>query len=160
MLEGETQHEEWTKVKHVPPSRVVAVFDGSWKGHMRWKRVGTGSYPQTSSSSASSPNPSQSHIPLPSPSNHRPFGVASKADLILTGTGSDYNTLIDLSTLWVIPKHVRPLEKQLPTESRKLWEGVTSRLLRKEFGDATKEKVTIEQAQRDAAAERKRLGVT
>ncbi|EEB97876.1 hypothetical protein MPER_02713 [Moniliophthora perniciosa FA553] len=36
--EGDTQHEEWTKVKHVPPSRVVAVLDGTWRGEIRWKR--------------------------------------------------------------------------------------------------------------------------
>jgi hypothetical protein len=40
-----------------------------------------------------------------------------------------------------------------------LWETVTSRLLKKEFGDATKEKVAIEQKQRDEAAERKRKGL-
>ncbi|KAF9064281.1 hypothetical protein BDP27DRAFT_1333809 [Rhodocollybia butyracea] len=155
VFDGETQHEEWTKVKHVPPSRVVAVFDGSWRGHVRWKRVGTGSYPGATSSSASSPNPS--HVTLPSPST-RSSGVASKVDL--TGLSSDYTTLIDLSTLWVVPKQVRPLEKQLPTESRKLWDGVTSRLMRKEFSEATKEKVAIEQKQRDDAAERKKKGTT
>jgi hypothetical protein len=71
----------------------------------------------------------------------------------------DVRVLIDLSSLEVIPKTVRPLERQLPNESRRLWEGVTSRLLRKEFGDATKEKVRIEQRQRDDAAERKRKGL-
>ncbi|KAE9390301.1 hypothetical protein BT96DRAFT_1024603 [Gymnopus androsaceus JB14] len=135
VFEGDTQHEEWTKVKHVPPSRVVAVFDGSWKGLIRWKRVGTGSYLQATSSSASSPNPS--HIALPSPSN-RSSGTSSKADL--TGLSSDYNTLIDLSTLWACAEAIR--------------------LLRKEFSEATKEKVAIEQRQRDAAAERKKQGVT
>jgi len=59
----------------------------------------------------------------------------------------------------VIPKMVRPLDKQLPRESRRLWDNVTTRLLRKEFGDATKEKVAIEQRQRDEAAERKRQGI-
>jgi oxysterol-binding protein-related protein 9/10/11 len=73
--------------------------------------------------------------------------------------GGEYQTLLDVSTLRVIPKMVRPLERQLPHESRKLWEGVTSRLLRKEFGEATKEKVMIEQKQRDEAAERKRKGI-
>jgi Oxysterol-binding protein. len=37
--------------------------------------------------------------------------------------------------------------------------GVTSRLLKKEYGEATKEKVRIEQKQRDEAGERKRKGV-
>ncbi|ESK87670.1 oxysterol binding protein [Moniliophthora roreri MCA 2997] len=154
--EGDTQHEEWTKVKHVPPSRVVAVLDGTWRGEVRWKRVGTGSYPShaAGNSVANSPNPS--HTVLPSASNHQ--GASSKVDLPSSSSG-DWNTLIDLSTLWAIPKQVRPLEKQGEKESRKLWESVTSRLLKKEFGDATKEKVAIEQKQRDEAAERKRKGV-
>ena len=67
--------------------------------------------------------------------------------------------LIDVSTLEVIPKAVRPLEKQHPRESRKLWENVTDKLVKKEFSEATKEKVMIEQRQRDEAAERKRKGV-
>jgi len=71
----------------------------------------------------------------------------------------EYMTLLDLTTLRIVPKAVRPLEKQLPEESRRLWESVTSRLLRKEFGDATREKIAIEQRQRDEAAERKRKGV-
>ncbi|KAJ3755961.1 hypothetical protein EV360DRAFT_48797 [Lentinula raphanica] len=118
VYEGETQHEEWTRVKHVPHSRIAAVFDGSWRGLIRWKRVD------------------------------------------LTGPSAEYSTLIDLSTLWVVPKQVRPLEKQLPTESRKLWEGVTSNLLKKEYSEATKEKVAIEQRQRDEAAERKKKGIS
>jgi len=112
---GETQHLEWTRVKHVPHHRVLATFDGSWKTRIRWKR-------------ANAPS-------------------------------SEYATLLDLSTLHVIPKSVRPLEKQLPTESRKLWENVTENLLAKEYGDATKYKLAIEQKQRDEAAERKRKGI-
>lgn len=46
----------------------------------------------------------------------------------------------------------------LPGESRKLWEKVTSNLLKKDYSEATKEKVTIEQKQRDEAAERKKKG--
>ncbi|KAJ7201581.1 hypothetical protein GGX14DRAFT_655376 [Mycena pura] len=112
VVEGETQHNEWTKVKHVPQTRVVAVFDGSWRGRIRWR-----------------------------PS-------AAKEE--------EWSTLIDLSTLESLPKRVRPLEKQLPRESRRLWENLTAKLLRKEYSDATREKVAIEQRQRDEAAERKR----
>ncbi|KAI1798004.1 hypothetical protein LXA43DRAFT_1056258 [Ganoderma leucocontextum] len=111
----ESVHEEWTRVKHVPRDRVLAVFDGSWRGRVRWKRV--------------------------------------------DAPDSEYATLLDVSTLGIIPKAVRPLEKQLPTESRKLWETVTTRLLKKEYSDATKHKLAIEQKQRDDAAERKRRGV-
>lgn len=66
------------------------------------------------------------------------------------------NPLIDLTPLAVVPKQVRPLEDQLPNESRRLWEGVTSNLLKKEFSEATRIKQAIEQKQRDIAAERKR----
>jgi hypothetical protein len=68
-------------------------------------------------------------------------------------------TLIDLAPLRSVPKLVRPISKQHPTESRRLWESVTSGLLRKEFGEATRAKHIIEQRQRDETAERKRRGV-
>ncbi|KZV82085.1 hypothetical protein EXIGLDRAFT_657539 [Exidia glandulosa HHB12029] len=70
----------------------------------------------------------------------------------------EWRTLLDLSTLAVFPKEVRPVQEQAPFESRRLWEKVTDNLLRKEFGEATRAKVNIEQAQRDRAAERKRKG--
>ncbi|KAI0341339.1 hypothetical protein BDW22DRAFT_1396871 [Trametopsis cervina] len=107
-------HHEWTKVKHVPKSRVVAQFHGSWKHLIKWKLV-------------------------------------EEPD-------SAYRPLLDLSQLQVIPKSVRPLDEQLPTESRKLWENVTKNLLNKQYGDANKFKHAIEQKQRDDAAERKRKG--
>lgn len=71
----------------------------------------------------------------------------------------EWATLLDISNLYQIPKNVRPLEKQIPTESRKLWDGVTTRMLSKEFGEATKQKQVIEQKQRDDSAERKRAGI-
>ncbi|KAL0958030.1 hypothetical protein HGRIS_000206 [Hohenbuehelia grisea] len=151
-FEGDTVHEEWTKVKHVPQSHVVAVFDGSWRGRIRWRRVGSGSYPIVTSSAASSPTPQHATLPVP----FLPSASTSKADV---RGDEEYATLIDLATLQIVPKAVRPLERQLPNESRKLWDTVTSRLLKKEFGDATREKVAIEQKQRDDAAERKRKGI-
>ena len=72
----------------------------------------------------------------------------------------EWKTLLDVSTLHIVPKVVRPLDKQQPRESRKLWENVTSNLLKKEYSEATKEKIEIEQRQRDEAAERKRKGLT
>ncbi|KAF9005270.1 hypothetical protein BDZ89DRAFT_1169023 [Hymenopellis radicata] len=140
--------EGWKSIKDVPHSLVVAEFDGSWRGAIRWRRVGSGSYMNTTSSSSSSPGPVHESLPR--------SNATSKADLSID---SEYETLIDLSKLEVIPKQVRPLEKQLPDESRKLWESVTNKMVNKEFGDATKEKVVIEQRQRDAAAERKKTGV-
>ncbi|KAF8632176.1 hypothetical protein AX17_004916 [Amanita inopinata Kibby_2008] len=163
VFDGETQHEEWTRVKHVPHSRVVAVFDGSWRGRIRWRRVGTGSYPDSiSSTSSSSPLPSHTHLPLPSSS-----AVSSQIDINVSlpstspsaNINNEYVTLLDLSTLMMVPKAVRALERQLPDESRRLWEKVTRNLVEKRYGEATKEKVVIEQRQREDAAERRRKGV-
>jgi hypothetical protein len=154
VVDGETQHNEWTKVKHVPHARVVAVFDGAWKGRIRWRRVGVKSYPDLTPSSHSSPSPS--HVSLPTPTI--PAAASSRLD-ISDAKEEEYTTLLDMGELEVIPKSVRPLERQLPRESRRLWESVTSKLIKKEFSDATKEKVLIEQKQRDEAADRKRRGV-
>ncbi|KAF8067761.1 hypothetical protein FPV67DRAFT_1493418 [Lyophyllum atratum] len=151
--EGETEPNEWTKVKHVPRSRVVAVFDGTWRGLIRWRRVGLGSYPQATSTASSSPSPSHETLPRTSLSS------AAASKLEFSRHDEEYVPLLDLNTLKVVPKCVRPLEKQLPHESRKLWVTVTDNLLKKEFSEATKEKVAIEQRQRDEAAERKRKGV-
>ncbi|EGN92497.1 hypothetical protein SERLA73DRAFT_190976 [Serpula lacrymans var. lacrymans S7.3] len=122
--ENETLHEGWTKAKHVPQSRILAVFDGCWRNRVRWRRTAT----------------STSEVDVTSP------------------VDSEYATLVDLSTIQMVPKEVRPLEKQLSNESRKLWDSVTTRLLNKEYGEATKHKLAIEQKQRDEAAERKRKG--
>lgn len=137
--EGETEHEEWTKVKHVPADRIIAHFDGSWKGRIRY-RLTNGWTPVSSKSS-----------PVPSAST-------SRSDLT-TGADDEWATLIDISTLHPIPKSVRPLENQLPAESRRLWDPVTSRLLKKEYSEATKFKQAIEQKQRDDSAERKNKGI-
>ena len=153
---GETQHEQWTKVKHVPHSHVVAVLDGSWRGHIRWRRVGLGSYTHTSSV-ASSPSPSYTTFPTASISFFGGSKAASKADVV--PHDEDYATLLDLSALEILPKSVRPLGKQLPNESRKLWADVTDNLFKKEFSEATRHKVAIEQRQREDAADRKKKGV-
>lgn len=159
VFESDANHcAEWTKVKHVPQNRIVAVFDGSWRGKIRWRRVGPGSYPQydhsgVTRSTASSPSPS--HVKLPTP--QIPAASQSRADF--GAPGEDWTTLLDVASLDIIPKVVRPLEKQHPRESRKLWRNVTDRLMKKEYSDATKEKVAIEQRQRDEAAERKRNAV-
>jgi hypothetical protein len=57
--------------------------------------------------------------------------------------------------LRVVPKSVAPLEEQLPTETRKVWEEVTNYLLAKEYSLATKAKQTLEQLQRTKADARK-----
>ncbi|KAF8217709.1 hypothetical protein K438DRAFT_1795517 [Mycena galopus ATCC 62051] len=158
VVEGETQYNEWTKIKHVPQNRVVAVFEGSWRNRIRWRRVGVNSYPDTTPSSYSSPSPSHVSLPVPTANPTAASAASSRLDISSAKDDGEWATLLDLSALDITPKTVRPLEKQIPYESRKLWETVTSKLLKKEFSDATKEKVIIEQRQRDMAADRKKKG--
>ncbi|KAI0030241.1 hypothetical protein K488DRAFT_28820, partial [Vararia minispora EC-137] len=129
----EAKAAEWTKVKHVPRDRVVAEIEGSWRGAVRWRRVG--------------------EIPAAGGGASRPPSRASGVP------ANEWHTLVDLSPLQAVPMVVRPLEEQLPNESRRMWQTLTNRLLAKEFGEATKAKVAIEQKQRDDAAARKAKGV-
>ncbi|KAH9059548.1 hypothetical protein EDB87DRAFT_764994 [Lactarius vividus] len=129
---SEHEHEEWTKVKHVPPARVVAYFEGCWRNVVRWRSAA----PASDGSGRSTPSSG---------------GKAAHP--------TEWTTLIDLTPLQVVPKIVRPISRQLPSESRRLWESVTSKLLSKEYGEATRAKQVIEQRQRDEAADRKRRGV-
>ncbi|ORX35858.1 hypothetical protein BD324DRAFT_629290 [Kockovaella imperatae] len=71
----------------------------------------------------------------------------------------EWKILLDIDALALIPKQVRPLAEQDPQESRKFWDPVTTSLLAKNWGEATKQKQIIEQRQRDAAAKRKADGV-
>ena len=130
VYDGETDHEEWMKVKHVPHNCIVAVIDRSWKGHVQWCQIGMGSYSPTISSSASSPNPSHTQLSMP----HIPSASASKADVTNTdGNLGEWATLIDMLTMEIIPKVVRPLERQLENESQRLWRG-SLRMRVKGFG--------------------------
>jgi len=160
-----TQCSEWTKVKHVPQYRIVATFDGTWRGRIRWRRVGTDSSDsyllgpgRVGRSTTSSPSPSYapSTVSSQAPGSYSTSRLSKISDI---SDEDEWRTLLDLSMLQVIPKVVRPLEKQEPRESRRLWENVTNNLLKKEYSEATKEKIVIEQRQRDEAAERKRKGV-
>lgn len=65
------------------------------------------------------------------------------------------STFVDLAQLEVVPKSVRPLEKQDKMETRKFWEPVTESIIKKDYKKATTHKQTIEQTQRDKAAKRK-----
>ncbi|KAH9027653.1 hypothetical protein EDB84DRAFT_305165 [Lactarius hengduanensis] len=71
----------------------------------------------------------------------------------------EWTTVIDLTPLQAVLKIVRPISRQLPSESRWLWESATSKLLSKEYREATRAKQVIEQRQWDKAANRKRRGV-
>ncbi|KAI0048916.1 hypothetical protein FA95DRAFT_1468963, partial [Auriscalpium vulgare] len=135
---GATEHEEWTRVKHVPKDRVIIFLEGSWRAAVRYRHA----FPPAAPSATASPASSSSSL-------------TSK----VKGKGTEWRTLLDLSTLHIVPKTVRPITRQEPNESRRLWETVTERLLRKEFGEATRAKQTIEQRQRELTEERKRKGV-
>jgi hypothetical protein len=87
-----------------------------------------------------------------------PKSDAVKASKDLEPT-SDKQLLIDLAPLMPVPKIVPPPEEQLPNESRTFWKDVTSAILEKRFGDATRIKQDLEQAQRDKATKRKELNV-
>ena len=150
---SEHEHEEWTKVKHVPPARVEAHFEGCWHNVVRWRPASSSASSSSSAAAASSGGSSP---------------AAAAAAKSKKGTSSDgggdgdvdkWATLVDVGPLRAVPKAVRPISKQLPSESRRLWESVTSRLVSKEYGEATRAKHVIEQRQRDEAAERKRRGI-
>ena len=63
--------------------------------------------------------------------------------------------LIDVAPLFPVVKIVPPEQCQLPNESRRFWSQVTTAILEKQYGQATKLKHEIEDRQRQKAAERK-----
>ncbi|EMD97435.1 hypothetical protein COCC4DRAFT_204245 [Bipolaris maydis ATCC 48331] len=65
------------------------------------------------------------------------------------------NLIIDLNPLDPVAKIVPPIEKQLPNESLKFWEGVTNAIVGRQYSVATTLKTEIEEKQRQKAAERK-----
>lgn len=66
--------------------------------------------------------------------------------------------LIDLSSLEVSKKVVKPLEEQGELESRRVWDPVASKMIQGAYDDATKLKREIEDTQRAKAAQRKEKG--
>jgi len=63
--------------------------------------------------------------------------------------------LVDVNPLKPVQKIVPPMEQQLPNESRRFWQDVTSSILSKKYDQATNVKQEIEERQRAKAAERK-----
>jgi len=63
--------------------------------------------------------------------------------------------LIDVAPLIPVVKITPPEQYQLPNESRRFWSQVTTAILEKQYGQATKFKHEIEDRQRQKAAERK-----
>lgn len=70
----------------------------------------------------------------------------------------EWRVLIDLETLDLVPKQVRPIDEQHEKESRKMWDPVTKNMIAKNWSEATKQKQIIEQKQRDRALELKKSG--
>jgi oxysterol-binding protein-related protein 9/10/11 len=68
---------------------------------------------------------------------------------------SNKHLLVDLTPLLPVPKIVPPEEDQLPNESRRFWKEVTSAILGRQYGEATRVKQALEQRQRDKAEEQK-----
>ena len=136
--DGRDGWQSWTRVKHVPKGQVVATLSGSWRHLVKYK-LNSAFFPPPDESatptSPVSPASSSSHLPL-----------------------DEWTPLIDLSTLYAIPKLVRDLTKQEAKESRRMWQIVTERLLKKEYGEANKAKHAIEQRQREEEAGRKQRG--
>ncbi|XP_035983842.1 oxysterol-binding protein-related protein 11 isoform X3 [Fundulus heteroclitus] len=56
--------------------------------------------------------------------------------------------VVDVTKLAVSRKRVRPIEKQAPTESRRLWQHVTAALRQKDIEKATEHKRVLEERQR------------
>lgn len=84
------------------------------------------------------------------------FFPAAAADVPV----DEWVPLLDLSTLFPIPKLVRDIAKQEEKESRRMWRAVTEGLLNKEYTEANKAKHAIEQRQREEEAARKSKGET
>ncbi|KAJ1941878.1 hypothetical protein GGF37_003353 [Kickxella alabastrina] len=77
---------------------------------------------------------------------------------VVVQRGGEESTLVDLTDLQVAEKIVRPVEEQGPMESRKVWGPVADKMNQGKFGEATKLKRSIEEDQRELAAERTAKG--
>ncbi|KAL2210876.1 hypothetical protein CC79DRAFT_543917 [Sarocladium strictum] len=68
----------------------------------------------------------------------------------------EQHVIIDIAPLNVAPKILPPEEKQAPNESLTLWGGVTRAIHSKQFSQATRVKVELEEAQREKARQREK----
>lgn len=137
--DGKDGWQSWMRVKHVPKERIVATLSGSWRHMVKYKL-----------------NPA--FFPPPSDESVTPTSPVSPASSSLHLPVDEWTTLLDLSTLYPIPKLVRDVTKQETKESRRMWQVVTEGLLNKEYGEANKAKHAIEQRQREEEAGRKQRG--
>lgn len=134
----EEEGEEYKKVKSVPSDKVVAHIEGNWMRQIKYRMKGE----------------KVSHWHSIAVHHLTAMGFQTKL------TPQEWKILLNLDELALIPKLVRPLSEQDAQESRKLWDPVTSNLIAKNWGEATKQKQVIEQRQRDKAAAMKAKGET
>lgn len=87
-----------------------------------------------------------------------PNSAAVKESKTLEPT-SEKQLLIDVQPLFPVQKTYPPPADQLPNESRLFWGEVTTAINEKRYGDATRIKQDLEQAQRDKAAKRQQQDV-
>ena len=67
-------------------------------------------------------------------------------------------SLLDLRPLYPIPKLVPPIPSQLPNESQRFWQAVTTSIKEKRYTEATKLKQELEERQRERAKDREQKG--
>ncbi|CAH7688782.1 hypothetical protein PPACK8108_LOCUS23799 [Phakopsora pachyrhizi] len=77
-----------------------------------------------------------------------------------TPTMKKEQILVDLSKLFPVSKTVKPEENQEDYETRKFWKDLTDLIAEKNYGEATKVKHNIEEAQRSLALKRKQNNET
>jgi hypothetical protein len=124
------------KIKDVPEEDVIGRIEGSWMDKVYYS---LGAQPV-----------SKAEVCL--------IQYALALCLMLT-MSKDKNLIIDVNPLFPEPKVVPPMEQQLPNESRKFWDDVTTAILNKQYSLATQHKTQIEERQRKYAAERKAKGI-
>jgi len=98
------EHEEWTKVKLIPAGRVEAHFEDCWHNMVHWH--------PTSSAVVASSRGSLSPDVTAAAAKGRKKGTSNNSD-----NRDKWTTLIDLTMLRAVPKAVRLISKQHPTES-------------------------------------------
>ncbi|CAN8010058.1 unnamed protein product [Ixodes pacificus] len=97
------------------------------------------------------------------PNDRRPFlTVTGEWNGVMTvkKPGGDLAVFVDTTSLPITKKVVKPIEKQEPYESRRMWKEVTLALKNKDVNMATEGKSLLEEKQRSEARERKENNVT
>lgn len=124
-----------TKIRDVPEADIVGRVEGCWHEQIYFSR---GSKPMDKAVSV--------------------IAVQRPIDANLCSM-QDRQLVVDLNPLWPEPKLIPPVDDQLPNESRKMWEHVTSAIIAKQWSAATAAKQDIEERQRAKAADRKARNV-